>query len=255
MLPELINLGSISIKTYGFFVATGFLVALYFTVKLAKLSKSGPQFIIDLSLYLLISGILGARLFYVLLNWHYFSSNIKDIFFIWNGGLVFYGGLLAALLTGSILIRFNKLNFLSICDIFTPGIFIGLSIGRIGCLFAGCCYGKETNLPWGIIFTNSDCLAPLGIKLHPAQIYESIYTFIIFILLLNTFKYKKFNGQLFLSGILLYSIFRFINELFRADDRGVNLMGLYPSQLISIIFAVISIIMLLILWKKSKSSK
>jgi len=242
MYPELLKIGSISIKTYGFFVALGFIAGLEYIKKNSGKFGFDKNLVTDLSFYLLISGIIGARIFYVILDFHYYRNNLLDIFKVWQGGLVFYGGFIFSLVVGLIYCFKKNINIFKIFDLFAPGIFLGLSIGRLGCLCAGCCYGKETDLPWGIIFTNPECLAPIGKKIHPTQIYESIFCFINFLILNKKNNKKLFDGTTFFTGVLLYSVYRFLIEFLRGDDRGSLILGMYPSMFISIIIIIVSII-------------
>ena len=152
MCPELFDLGPISIKTYGFFVALGFLAGIYYISRQASRYFISIETILDLCLYVLVSGLLGARALYVALNWAFYRNNLVEILFIWSGGLVLYGGVITALLAGIFYVKKKNLEFYKMLDLFTPAFFLGLAIGRIGCLSAGCCYGKPTTSLLGIVF-------------------------------------------------------------------------------------------------------
>ena len=258
MFPELLKIGPLSIKTYGFFVAVGFLAGMNYARILARRQSINPEIVLDLSLYIIVSGLIGARIFYVLLNWDFYKKNLLEIFFIWSGGLVLYGGVIFAFMTSALYVYFKKLNFFVLSDIFAPAFFLGLAIGRIGCFSAGCCYGKPTSLPWGVVFTNPDSLvAPsaLGLKLHPTQLYESLFSFLLFLGLNFYYKYKKFSGEIFFSSLIFYSIWRFFIEFIRWDDRGQKILGLFPSQFISILMCIFSIFALVYLIRRNINEK
>lgn len=252
MHPELFKLGPFTIHTYGVLVAAGFLLGLGLAVRQAKKDGIPPDKIVDLGFYILLSALIGSRLFYILINASHYLKNPLDIFKIWEGGLVFYGGLLLAVPTVLWYIKKNSLGVWSIADIFAPSIAIGHAIGRLGCFFAGCCYGKPAEgLTWAVTFTDPESLAIIGVPLHPTQLYESLGEFINFFILITLRKYKSFNGQLFLTYIILYSILRFIVEFFRGDvGRGFITSQLSLSQGISILMFLVAVAGLVILRKR-----
>jgi phosphatidylglycerol:prolipoprotein diacylglycerol transferase len=236
MHPVLIRFGPFAIHTYGFLIAVGFLVGLWLAVIQAKKEGIPPNKILDLGFYILLAAIIGSRLFFILVNAGYYLENPFDAFKIWEGGLVFYGGVLLAVPTAVWYVKRNGLSVWNTADMFAPSIAIGHVFGRLGCLAAGCCYGKSAqSLPWGIVFTDPDCLAPVNLLLHPTQLYESAGEFVNFIILMVMRKDKSFNGQIFMTYLLFYSLLRFIVEFFRGDiARGFLLQNLSVSQGISI---------------------
>jgi phosphatidylglycerol:prolipoprotein diacylglycerol transferase len=142
-----------------------------------------------------------------------------------------------------------------VADVFAPYMPLGHGIGRLGCFSAGCCYGNPTNLPWAVTFTDPHTLAPPGIPLHPTQIYEALGNFCIFLILITLRKKQSYSGQLFFLYGALYSLLRFVNEIFRArDTKNLLFNSLSASQLISILFFTFSIWMLFYLRKKKKLS-
>jgi len=249
MHPELFKLGPLTIHTYGVLVAAGFLLGLGLAVRQAKKEGIPPDKIVDLGFYILLSALIGSRLFYILINASHYLKNPLDIFKIWEGGLVFYGGLLLAVPTVLWYVKKNNLNVWNTADLFAPSLAIGHAIGRLGCFFSGCCYGKPAEgLPWAVTFTDPESLAIIGVPLHPTQLYESLGEFINFFILIILRRYKSFNGQLFLTYIILYSVLRFIVEFFRGDvGRGFITSQLSFSQGISILMFLIAIAGLVIL--------
>jgi len=243
MYPVLFKLGPIVIHTYGALVALGFLIGIMLAVKRAGKENISPDIILDLSLYILISGIAGARLFEVIVNFNEYRTDLWRIFKIWEGGLTYYGGLIAAIIVAVIFLKKNKLPFWKIADIFAPSLAIGQAVGRLGCLSAGCCYGQPSDLPWAVTFLNSNSLAPLGIPLHPTQLYSSLGDFIIFLILLIISRRKKFDGQIFLLYVILYAILRFGLEFLRDDPRGPLLLNILTvSQFVSVILLIVGLV-------------
>jgi phosphatidylglycerol:prolipoprotein diacylglycerol transferase len=208
-------------------VALGFLSGILLSAFIAKKEEFPPEKIIDLSIYVLISAIVGARTFYVIQFWHQFKHNPIEIISVQHGGLVFFGGLIAALLIIFLYTKIQKINLWKLFDIITPGTMLGYAIGRIGCFLNGCCFGFEAKVPWALHYPYLSGLH------HPTQLYASAAMFIGFLIILYIRKYhRKFPGQIFFSGILLYSIYRFTNEFFREGPR--YLFNLTLSQWIAI---------------------
>jgi phosphatidylglycerol---prolipoprotein diacylglyceryl transferase len=249
MHPVLIRLGPLTIHTYGFLIAIGFLAGLGLAIHQAKKEGVPSDKIIDLGFYILLAAIVGSRLMFIFINAGHFMKNPIDIFKIWEGGLVFYGGVLLALPTAIWYIKKKGLGIWSTADIFAPSIAIGHVFGRIGCYAAGCCYGKTAEaLPWGVIFTDPECLAPLNTALHPTQLYEAGGEFLNFLILISIRRYKSFNGQLFIVYLLIYSVIRFVVEFFRGDiERGFLFSQISVSQGISILVFLVASAGLIIL--------
>jgi phosphatidylglycerol:prolipoprotein diacylglycerol transferase len=254
MHPILIRLGPLTIHTYGFLIAAGFLVGLWLAMLQAKKEGISSDRILDLGFYILLAAIIGSRLLFVLVNLDHYMQKPADIFRIWEGGLVFYGGVLLAVPTALWYVRKNAMDIWSTADIFAPSIAIGHVFGRLGCFAAGCCYGKTTqSLLWGTVFTDPECLAPTNVLLHPTQIYESAGEMVNFLILLSLRRYKSFNGQIAMTYLLLYSALRFSVEFFRGDvGRGFLIGNLSVSQGISIIMFFAAIAGLLHLRHKNR---
>ncbi len=252
MHPTLFHIGNFAVHTYGFFVAIGFLLAISLAVREAKRVDEDGEKIIDLALYILIAAIVGSRLLYIAINWGDFRAHPVEMVRIWNGGLVFYGGLIGAFLMTVWYLGKHRLHIWKTADILAPYIALGQSIGRIGCFFAGCCYGKVCHHWWAVTFTHPESLAPKGVPLHPTQIYSSVNAFLIYLVLIRLRRSKKFEGKLFWVYILLYAITRSIIEFFRGDHRGTLLGGLLStSQTIGIVMALVAVFMLFYLKRSS----
>ena len=256
MYPILIKIGPLTIHTYGFFVALGFLVGLGLAVRQARKEGIPSQKIVDLGFYILLASIIGSRLFFVFINSSYYMRKPLDIFKIWEGGLVFYGGVLLVIPTVIWYVKKSDLGLWRTADVFAPSIAIGHAFGRIGCFCAGCCYGKiAESLPWSIIFTNPECLAPTNVPLHPTQLYEAGGEALNFLILITLRKYKSFDGQLLFAYVLIYSVLRFTIEFFRGDiSRGYVIDGLSIAQGISILMFLTAVVGFLILRHKKLKS-
>jgi len=240
--PVLVRFGPLTIHTYGVLVAAGFLLGLALAVKQAKKEGIPQERIIDIGFYVLVAAIVGSRLFFVAVNAGHYLKHPLDIFKIWEGGLVFYGGLILALPSALWYIRKHHLDGWRITDIFAPSIAIGHAVGRIGCFAAGCCHGRLCELPWAVTFHDPESLATTGIPLHPTQLYESAGEFLNFLILITLTRYQSFKGQLFWTYIFLYSVLRFVVEFFRGDEaRGYLFGGISVSQGISVIMGIIAI--------------
>ncbi|MBF0203139.1 MAG: prolipoprotein diacylglyceryl transferase [Desulfamplus sp.] len=245
MHPVLFKFGSITLYTYGLFVALGFLAAVTFASQRAKRYGIVQDEMADLFFLILITSIIGARLLYVILNFNEFSSDPFSVFKIWNGGLVFYGGFIVALLSAFIFVKKKKLPLGKTADIIAPAIALGHAIGRIGCFFAGCCYGQQCDLPWAVTFEDPASLAPLHVALHPTQLYEVVANFTLFFILLSVDKKKKIDGIIFWFYIFFYGLLRAFIETFRGDPRGDFILNsLSVSQGIGISMSIAGLCMI-----------
>jgi phosphatidylglycerol:prolipoprotein diacylglycerol transferase len=239
---------------YGIMVGIGFLLVIFLASRRARKEGIDPERIMDMGVYLMLAAIVGSRILYVLTNLHEFTANPFNVFAIWKGGLVFYGGLLAAIPVGFWYVRKHKLPVWKTADIMAPFIALGHAFGRLGCFFAGCCYGAVCNGPLCVTFHDAHSLAPLGIPLIPTQLIEAGGEFMLFGILLILWRHRKFDGQLFLLYPLFYSVMRFILEFFRGDaDRGLYFGGMVStSQIIAVFMFGLSLFML---WKLGKTRK
>ena len=252
MHPVLLHFGKFSIYTYGFFVAMGFLAGIWFATYEAKRCGLDHEKILDLCFYVLIAAIVGSRLAYVGTVPDEFANNFLEIFKIWKGGLVFYGGFIGAMLTAIIYLKAKHMPIWKTGDILAPALALGHFLGRLGCFSAGCCYGKTCKLPWAITFHDPASLAPLNISLHPTQLYSSASNLMIFLILLAVSRHRKFEGQVFWLYVLLYGVTRSIIEIFRGDYRGAEIMGVLSiSQTVGCSLALVAVVMLMVLSGKT----
>ncbi len=248
--------GGVTIYTYGFMVALAVLVALLWIGRESKLQGLNPARAMDLSFYIIVFAILGSRLLHILISERSrFLENPLIFFKIWEGGLVFYGGLIAAIITTYVYMKRHQLFFWSYADVYAPAISLGHAIGRIGCLMAGCCYGRAVGHEawYTIIFpVQSHGFAPTGIALYPTQLMETVGELLIFSLLLVVRSKKRFEGQLLATYLIAYAILRAFVEYFRGDlVRGFVIdPWLSTSQFISVIMLVVGLVIYVKRWNK-----
>jgi phosphatidylglycerol---prolipoprotein diacylglyceryl transferase len=248
MHPILFELGSWPVYTYGVLLAAAYLLGLQLAVRRARHRGVDPARVMDLGIWIIIAALIGAKLLLVIVDWDYYRSNPREIFSLVRSAGVFYGGLIVATVTGFALMRRYQLPVWTTADLYAPGIALGHVIGRMGCFFAGCCWGKPTDLPWAITFTNPAAAVnvgtPLNIPLHPTQLYEAGAELLILGLLLSTErKGGYFAGRTFWLYMLLYGITRFIIEIYRGDPRG-EMFGMSTSQFVSVLLIPLSLAML-----------
>ena len=243
MFPQLFHIGGFAVPTYGILVATGVLLGLWISVRNSARQGIKPENAWDFGIAVVLAGILGSKILYILVDWKIYAEHPKEIFSLstLQAGGVFSGGLIGAFIVAWWFLRKYNMPALATCDAFAPGLALGHAVGRIGCFSAGCCYGKPTTHFWGITFTNplanANAGTPLNVPLEPTQLIESAAELIIFGILAWMFARKKFDGQVFGAYLFLYGIARFLIEFLRDDPgRGGPYFGgaLSGTQLISI---------------------
>lgn len=225
MFPEILRIGNFFVPTYGLLVAAAFVSALAITARLARRSGLDSEAVLNLGIYCALAGIVGAKLLMFLLDIPYYVSNPGQIFSLstLQAGGIFYGGLIGALVVAVWYMRRKGLPLLPTADAFAPGLAFGHAVGRLGCFSAGCCWGQESHLPWAVTFTNpraSELVGvPLGVPLHPTQLYESLAEAAIFFVLYRRFNRPHRAGAVIGLYLLLYSTVRFLVEFLRAHDQ------------------------------------
>lgn len=252
MFPKLISIGSFFIPTYGTLVAIAFLVALWVTVRLAKRASLPHELVMNLAIYCALAGLAGAKLFMILFDFPTYWNDPKSLFSLstLQAAGVYQGGFVVAFITAILYIRRQHLPMLPTCDVFAPGIAIGQAIGRIGCFSAGCCYGIPTHVPWAVTFHNPAAAdltgVPLGIPMHPTQLYECVADAAIFAFLYYRIRKTHTAGEILGWYLALYSIARFGIEFFRFHEQGLH-YGLSYTQWISLVTLAAGIAMLILL--------
>ena len=242
MFPQLFHIGKFFLPTYGFLVSLGVLIGLWISVRNSERLGIDGDKAWNLGILVVLCGIVGAKVLYVVNEWSYYSAHPSEIFSIntLQAGGVFSGGLLAAFLAAAWYVWKHHMPALGTCDAFAPGLALGHSIGRIGCFAAGCCYGKETHHWWGVVFhnplANSITGTPLGVPLEPTQLFESAVELANFFLLMWMLKHRKFDGQVIGAFMFIYGVARFFLEYLRDDPGRGSVFGgaLTGTQLIAV---------------------
>ena len=251
MYPKLFELGPFTVYTYGVLLAVSYLLGLKMAMSRAKTRGLDANRVLDLGIYIIIAALVGAKALLLVVDFNVYWSNPQEILSLLRSGGVFYGGLILAVAVAFWYIPRHGMPFWTTTDVFAPGIALGHITGRLGCFAAGCCYGRPTDVSWGVVFTNPLAAAqvgtPLGIRLHPTQLYEAGAELLILILLLATERRgRRFPGRTFWLYMFLYAVSRYIIEIYRGDPRGVvPVLGVSTSQFISLVLGPLSLLMLL----------
>jgi phosphatidylglycerol:prolipoprotein diacylglycerol transferase len=251
MHPILFEIAGFPVYTYGLLLAAAYLLGLQFALVRGRARGLDPNRIMDLGIWIIISALVGAKLLLLIVERGRFSLTPSGVMDLVRSAGVFYGGLIAAVVVALWYLWRHKMPMWTVTDVFAPGIALGHVIGRMGCLFAGCCFGRPTTAPWAITFHNEFAAqnvgTPLGVPLHPTQLYEAGAELLIlgFLLVLER-RGRPYPGRTFWAYMLLYGISRFIIEMYRGDPRGM-VGTLSTSQFVSILIVPLAVVMLVVL--------
>lgn len=242
MLPEICHIGPFTVFSYGLMLVLAFFAAAFLAARQAKREKVEAEKIFNLLFFVFISGIIGSRVFYVLINFDFYLREPLEMIMLQHGGMAWFGGLIFGFSVGCLFIKKNKMSLLKTLDLLAPFIALGQAIGRIGCLLNGCCFGKPSES--GLYFKVFDRL------LIPAQLYSSLSLLLIFFILRFLQDRKHLAGEIFYSYLFLYSLKRFFIEFLRNDNPGI-FYGLTLFQLLSLGLFFFSLAMMIRLFRKS----
>ena len=254
MHPILFELGGFPVYTYGVMLAAAYLLGLQFALVRARARGLDPNRVMDLGIWIIVSALVGAKLLLLVVEWDTYGRSLSDVWTLVRSAGVFYGGLIVAVVVAMWYMWRHRMPIWPVSDAFAPGIALGHVIGRLGCFFAGCCFGRETTVPWAVTFHSEYAGrivgTPLGTPLHPTQLYEAGAELLILgVLLALERRGRSFPGRTFWGYMLLYGISRFIIEFYRGDPRGTVAM-LSTSQLISLLLVPLSVAMLIYLSRR-----
>lgn len=246
MSPIIFQIGPLSIRWYGVLIMAGVILGLVLAGREAKRQAVSIELIYDLFFYLLISAIVGARLYYVIFSWDVYRNNVKEIFAFWHGGLAIHGAVVGGIVTGLIYTRLKGFSFWFVADICAPSLILGQAIGRWGNFFNQEAFGRPTNLPWGIFIDEAH--RPLQYiqqtHFHPTFLYESLWDFFVFLFLLWVRRRKDIiRGDVFLAYLMLYSFGRFWIEGLRMDS--LMFAGFRVAQIVSLFLILLASITLI----------
>ena len=250
---------TITIYFYGFMIAIGAILGMLYTQYEGKKqldisSETVQQFVF----YVILAAIIGGKLFIIFEDPERYARDPSQLISNFNQGFVFYGSLLVAIPVMLIFFKVKKIPVLPMLDIIAVTAVIVHGCGRIGCFMAGCCHGTPTDHVWGVTFTDPSCQAdPLNTPLHPTQLYSFFMLVIILVILLQMGRHKKFDGQLFLSYLILYAVGRSIIEIFRGDlSRGFVIDGILSnSQFISLLIIIAVLIIYIRMYKRGRLTR
>lgn len=255
MYPVLLQLGHFELRSYGLIVALSFIIGLWLSTKEAERKGLDPRLIQGFALYALLGGIIGARLYFVLFSEPvYFLQNPWEILAFWRGGIGVIGSLIGGFLVGVWYCRRKRISVLTFADTLAPGIALGQTIGQFACLFNGDSYGKPTDLPWAITYTDPRSFAPLNIPLHPIEIYEMAAYFFVFLLVWNTRKKIRADGFAFLTYLAAYGLARLSTEFFRGNPA-IFAWGIPAAQVFSVALILASVMGFLLLGKSHEERR
>lgn len=233
-------------------MALAIIAGVGFSIYISRNGDLSPETVYTPVLWALVGGMLGARATHVIDNFDHYSENLGEIFLLWEGGLGWYGGLIGGALAAAICARIKHLPLAKLLDFAAPGVLVGLSVGRIGCLLNGDSHGIATDLPWAITYTNTP-FAPNDIAGHPSPVYEIIWNILVVGVLLRLRSIFKQDGELFLYMIALYSFGRFFISWTR--DETEVLGALHQAHLISIILFATAVSSAIYIRIKGKSEQ
>jgi phosphatidylglycerol---prolipoprotein diacylglyceryl transferase len=253
MHPILLKIGSFQLPTYGLLLAIALLAGLFVAVRLGRREGLDPARLLDFSVWLILSGLVGAKIYMILTGWNFYSAHPGQILSLdtLEAGGGFYGGFIGATLFAIWYVTSRRLPLFKVFDAFAPAVALGQCIGRLGCFSAGDDYGKAAyHSHLAVVFTNRDAHlmtgVPLGVPLYPVQLFESVVTLAIFLVLLRLYRHKSRDGQIFVAYLMMYAVARFFLEYYRGDpDRGFFFHHtLSTSQVIGIVAVVVGFILL-----------
>ncbi|MCZ6765475.1 MAG: prolipoprotein diacylglyceryl transferase [bacterium] len=245
MHPVLIKIGWFNIYSFGFMLAVSFLVGIYMSTRRAKTFGVDPQYILDLSVYIILAGVIGSRLLYVVFHLDEYRS-LVDVFALWQGGATLYGGFLLSIFVIYVFTKKRNLDYLLVADIVSPALALGIMLTRVGCFLSGCCYGKPTELAWGVVFPPDSAAGVYArqiaasypveaVALHPTQLYASFFGMVTLLFLLLFRNKLTKRGSTFGALLMLYGTFRFTLDFFRFYEGNMRvLLDLSLNQWISL---------------------
>jgi phosphatidylglycerol:prolipoprotein diacylglycerol transferase len=257
MHPILFQIGGIPVFSYGVLVATGVLLSLWYGRRRAARVGVDPDKLWSMGIYMVLAALIVAKIWLIFSAWDYYYANPREMFSVtmFQSGGTFYGGVVGAIATVILYTHFQKMPLLPTLDVCAAALPLGHSIGRLGCFMAGCCFGKPTDVAWGVKFTNPLAAqlagTPLDVHLHPTQLYEAALEFLNFLFLIWLGKRQRFNGEILGTYMILYGIERGILEFFRGDPG--RTMMFHDSVSLMQITSVVMILVGALLWWRGLS--
>ena len=243
--PVIFHLGGFELRWYGLAIITGVITAALIAIREGGRKGIPADRIYTLTIWAVVGGVLGARLFHVIDRWSYYASNPSLILQFQQGGLAIWGAVAGGFIGAAIYSRVGHLSLARVVDVCTPGLLVAQIIGRIGCIINGDAYGGPTSLPWGFIYTNPATLIPdylRGVPTHPYPVYEMLWNGLVLLIIWRLRHSFKRDGLLFLSYLPFYALGRFFLTFVRQEN--VVLDGLQQAQIIALVVFAVSLILL-----------
>ncbi len=276
MFPTILSLGPLEIRSYGLMLALGFLGGILLSSRRAKRLGEDPDHVYNLSVWIVLSSLIGARVYYVVTHYDEFRAGetysllgrilieLRNMFWpvgadgqVGISGLIYYGGLIAATVVTIAYFRVHKLNIPKYLDILAPAIPLGEAFTRIGCFLNGCCFGHPTHAITGVIFPEY-CAAGSyypGIPIHPTQLYSAAAALVVLGLILLLERHKRFNGFSAILFFMLYAADRFILDFFRYYEEGMQSHGLSQNQILSLTILAVSSVAMIVLSRRAAEAE
>lgn len=250
-----LELGPFALHTYGLLVAAGFVAAIWIAARGARRDGIPVGPVLDLCFAIVLSAIVGSRLLYVLFNAREYLGAPLRILMIWEGGLVFHGGLLLAIPVSWLVIRRSRLPIWRTADLFAPAVPLGQAIGRLGCFTAGCCYGCETDAPWAVVFTHPETLAPRNVPLFPSQLLAAALGLAVAATVLLWRRRRPAPGQLFWLSLVLSSLARILEDALRGEGSALPFLSwMSATQAIAAAIAAASLLLYLAFGRRGSAA-
>jgi len=236
--PVAFTIGNLEVRWYGIMIALAIMVLILWTLwQVKKGAKVTYDTVFTAALIGIPSGVIFSRLLHIIDDWEYYRQHLNQV--VGAEGLTIYGAVLGAALAIWIYSRFSKVHFGYFADLLTPGIILAQAIGRVGCTLNGCCYGIEAGLPWCFVYTDPQSFAPIGVAVHPTQVYEIIFLLLLFSTLFLLRDRFKPDGSLFLVYLSLYSLWRLGIDYLREGTP--FFLGLHQAQVIALVVLAVAI--------------
>lgn len=256
MLPDILTLGPLTLHSYGLMLAVAFLSGIMVIERLAGPRGFDKDKILDCSLVIMAAAIVGSRAFYVLSHLDEYRANWWSVLAVWEGGLTFYGGVLLSVPAAVVFMLRTKIPVWPLADLIAPAFALGVGFGRLGCFLNGCCFGKPSGLPWAVRFPADSAAGAMGCALQPTQLYEALFGFALFAVLLTLVRKKFFPGFLFWLFIALYAVWRFFLDFLRYyEPSQFTLMGLTNNQWVSVLLLISAAAAAVILFRRDARRK
>lgn len=251
--PVILQIGHFMLNWYSLFVILAIIAAVGVSLKESQRKGLSTETIYSLAPWVLIGGVIGARLFHVIDKWEYYAANPFQMFALWQGGLAIWGALAGGGVAALLFARLNRITFGRLADTLVPGLLVAQIIGRFACIIDGDAVGSATSLPWAFTYINPGAMVPpglLGVPVHPYPVYDQLWNLLGLAIALKLRHRLKTDGLLFLSYLSIYAAGRFVLTFVRQEK--IWFLGLQEAQVVAIGIGVVSVVMFIYLSLKAR---